>query len=139
MFKVGPALTKAETGVLLVVEMFTTTEEEMQVSFECTPKKVFSLIGWAAVGTILLCALLVVFVLIDSSDKSGAGMVIYFALQLAASHFYLGFIPVLVVALGVLHDAKADKSPAFSIFKWLLAGLALYVVAFAVLVVVLSA
>ena len=106
----------------------------MKVSFDITPRKVFSGLGWGVVGGVLLMLLLIVFSLLNSPGGSGAGMVIIGIMFMAVKHFYLVLIPIVTVGLGVAYDVKRGKSAIFALFKWFLAGLALYVLVLALLI-----
>lgn len=98
-----------------------------------TTGKILSALCWTAVGLILAATTIFMISLMNSSDHSGAGMVIYFLLMLAGQHFYLAIIPMFVIGFGVAHDVKAGKSVLFSVLRWFLAGVSVYIVAMIVL------
>jgi hypothetical protein len=109
----------------------------MKISMNFTLGKILAALGWTAVGLILVATTLFTLSLLNSSDQSGAGMIIYFILLLMGQFYALAIIPMVVIGLGVARDMKAGKSVLFSVFRWFLAGIAAYIVAMIVLLNIL--
>ena len=88
----------------------------MQINI--TRQDVGRFIGWGSAVLFWIALFAVILGLLNSSDRSGAGMVIVFIQMMAAQYFYLLIIPLMIVAWGMHRESKKQKSFIASLCKW---------------------
>ena len=100
------------------------------MKFEVTASGTGKFLWLAVVGTILFGALLFIPTILSSSDRSGAGILIFFMISLAEQKLYLILIPSAIFGLGMYHSAKTGERLTVSCLKWFATALASYIVIF---------